>query len=119
MSFELVEFVYRIQTNKNFFFLLNKQTFLFIKTKYFCYSFFDLGIKIFFLYLDRLLVRYRKYLVSLAIIIGLVLASIFGIVGILRIGNNHVIARLVIKINRLLITSIQGYLVSMLLNIIS
>jgi hypothetical protein len=92
---------------------------LFVKTKYLCYSFFDLSIKIFFLYLDRLLVRYKKYLVSLAIIIGLVLSSAFGAPSILGIRNSHIAAGLVIKVDRFFITGIRGYLVSMLFNIVS
>jgi hypothetical protein len=120
MSFELVELVYRIQTSKNYFFLLlNKQTFLFVKTKYFRYSLFDLSIKIFFLYLDRLLVRYKKYFVFLTIIAGFVLIGILGITSILRIRNSYIIAGLIIKVNRFLITNTWGYLVSVLLDIIS
>jgi hypothetical protein len=80
--------------------------FLFVKAKYLYYSFFDLGDKIFFLYLDRLLVRYRKYLVSLVVIIGFVLVSAFSITSIFRIRNNHITARLIIKINKLLTTGI-------------
>jgi hypothetical protein len=119
-SFEFVELVYRIQTSKNYsFLLLNEQIFLFIKTKYFCHSFFDLSVKIFFLYLDRLLVGYKGYLVFLAIIASLVLTNTLSITSILGIRNNHAITRLVIKINRFLITSIRGYLVSVLFNIIS
>jgi hypothetical protein len=107
MSLKLIEFIYRIQINKNYFFLLfNKQVFLFVKTKYFRYSFFNLSIKIFFLYLDRLLVRYRKYFVSFIIIASLILINIFGITSILRIRNSYIIIRLVVEINRLLITSI-------------
>jgi hypothetical protein len=92
--------------------------FLFVKTNYFCYSFFNLGIEIFFLGLDRLLVRQRKYLVPLAIIISFVLSSILGISGILGIRDDYIIIRLVVKINRLFTTSTRGYLVSVLLNII-
>jgi hypothetical protein len=91
---------------------------LLVKTKYFCYSFFNLNIEIFFLYLDRLLVRQRKYLVFLAIIIGFVLSSIFSVLGILRIGDSYIIIRLTIEVNGFLITNIRGYLVSVLLNII-
>jgi hypothetical protein len=120
MSFELVELVYRIQTSKNYFFLLlNKQTFLFVKTKYFRYSLFDLSIKIFFLYLDRLLVRYKKYFVFLTIIAGFVLIGILGITSILRIGDSYIVARFIIKVNRFLITGIRNYLVSVLFNIVS
>jgi hypothetical protein len=79
---------------------------LLIKTKYFCYSFLDLSIKAFLLYLDRLLVRYRKYLVPLVIIISLVLSSIFGILGILRIRNNHVTIGFTIEVNRFFTTGI-------------
>jgi hypothetical protein len=91
--------------------------FLLVKTKYFCYSFFNLSIEIFFLYLDRLLVRQRKYLVPLAIVIGFVLLSALGVSGILRIGDSH-ITRLAVEVNRFLTASIRGYLVSVLLNII-
>jgi hypothetical protein len=79
---------------------------LFVKTKYFCYNLFNLNIKIFFLYLDRLLVGYRKYFISLAIIASLVLTSIFGITSILGIRNNYISARLAIKIDRLFAASI-------------
>jgi hypothetical protein len=72
----------------------------------------------FLLYLDRLLVRQKKYLVLLAIVIDFVLSSAFDISGILGIRDNHATARLAVKINRFLIASIRGYLVSMLLNII-
>jgi hypothetical protein len=120
ISFEFVEFIYRIQTNKNHFFLLfNKQVFLFVKAKYFCYSFFNLSIKIFFLYLDRLLVGYKKYFVSLVVITSLILTGILGITSILRIRNSYIIAGLIIKVNRFLITNTWGYLVSVLLDIIS
>jgi hypothetical protein len=119
-SFKLVKLVYRIQTSKNYsFFLLDKQVFLLIKTKYFCYSFFDLGIQIFFLYLDRLLVGYKKHLVSFIIIVGLVLTNAFSIASILGIRNNHATARLAIKVNRFLITGTWGYFVSVSFNIIS
>jgi hypothetical protein len=80
--------------------------FLFIKTKYFRYSFFNLSIEIFFLYLDRLLVRQKKYLVPLVIIIGFILLSALGVSGILGIRDNYIIARLAVEINRLLIASI-------------
>ena len=92
--------------------------FLFVKTNYFCYSFFNLGIEIFFLYLDRLLVKQKKYLVPLAIVIDFVLSSVLGVSGILGIRDNYITARLAIKVNRLLIASIQNYLVSVSLNII-
>jgi hypothetical protein len=106
-SFELVEFIYRIQTNKNYSFLsLNKQSFLFVKAKYFRYSFFDLGVKTLFLYLDRLLVRYKKHLVLLTIIASLVLTGVFGITSILGIKDNYAIARLAIKVDRLFAASI-------------
>jgi hypothetical protein len=71
------------------------------------------------LYLDRLLVRQKKYFVPLAIVIGFVLSSILGISGILRIGDIYIIVRLTIKVNGLLIASTRGYLVSILLNIVS
>jgi hypothetical protein len=120
ISLEFVEFIYRIQTNKNHLFLLfNKQIFLFIKTKYFCYNLFDLNIKIFFLYLDRLLIGYKKYFVPLAIIISLILSGVFSIPSILGIKNNHIAAGLTIKINRFLITNTRGYLIYILFNIIS
>jgi hypothetical protein len=77
-----------------------------VKTKYFRYSFFNLNIKIFFLYLDRLLVKQKKYLIPFTIIIGFVLSSVFSISSILGIRDNHIAVRLVIKINRLLIASI-------------
>jgi hypothetical protein len=73
----------------------------------------------FFLYLDRLLVKYKKYLVLLAVIINLVLSSVFGIPGILRIRNNYITAGFAIEVNRFFITNIQDYLVSVLLNIFS
>jgi hypothetical protein len=92
--------------------------FLFIKTKYLRYSFFNLGIEMFFLCLDGLLVKQKRYLVFLAIVIGFVLSSILGVSGILRIGDNYIIARLAVKINGFLIASIRGYLVSVSLNII-
>jgi hypothetical protein len=120
ISLEFVELIYRIQTSKNYFFLLlNKQIFLFVKTKYLCYSLLDLNIKAFFLYLDRLLVGYKKYLVFFAIIISLVLLGVFSISSILGIRNSYITAGLVIKIDRFLITSIRDYLVSVLFNIIS
>jgi hypothetical protein len=92
--------------------------FLLIKAKYLRYSFFNLSIEMFFLYLDRLLVRYKGYLVLLTIVIGLVLTSILGATSILRIRDNHIIIRLAIEVNRFLTTSIQCYLVSVLLDII-
>jgi hypothetical protein len=72
----------------------------------------------FFLYLDRLLVKQKKYLVFFTIVIGFVLSNVFSISGILRIRDNYITARFAVKINRLLITSIWGYLVFILLNII-
>jgi hypothetical protein len=92
--------------------------FLLVKTKCFRYSFFNLGIEMFFLYLDRLLVKQKKYLVFFTIVIGFVLSNVFSISGILRIRDNYITARFAVKINRLLITSIWGYLVFILLNII-
>jgi hypothetical protein len=80
--------------------------FLLIKAKYFCYNFFNLGIEIFFLYLDRLLVRQRKYLVPLMIVIGFVLSSVLGVSGILGIRDNYAAIRLTIKINRFLTANI-------------
>jgi hypothetical protein len=80
--------------------------FLFIKAKYFCYSFFNLNIEKFFLYFDRLLIRQKKYFVPLTIVIGFVLLSALGVSDILRIGDNYITARLIIKINGLFITSI-------------
>jgi hypothetical protein len=107
ISLELVEFVYRIQTSKDHSFLLfNKQVFLFVKTKYFYYSFFNLNIEMFFLYLDRLLIGYKKYFVSLTIIASLVLISILGITGILGIGNNYITTILAVKVDGFLITGI-------------
>jgi hypothetical protein len=104
---KLVEFIYRIQTSENYFFLsLNKQSLLFVKAKYLCYNLFDLGIKTFFLCLNRLLVGYRKYLVPLIIIASLVLTGIFGITSILGIRNSYISARLAIKVNRLFVTNI-------------
>jgi hypothetical protein len=91
---------------------------LLIKTKYFCYNFFNLNIEIFFLYLDRLLVGQKKYLVFLIIVIGFVLTSVLGISGILGIGDSYAIVRLTVKVNGFLIANIQGYLVSVSLNII-
>jgi uncharacterized membrane protein len=93
--------------------------FLFVKAKYLCYNLFDLSVEIFFLYLDRLLVGYKKYLVSLAIIAGFVLTSILRVASVLRIRNHHATIRLTIEINRFLITGTRGYLVSVLFNIIS
>jgi hypothetical protein len=92
--------------------------FLLVKAKYLYYSFFNLSIKTFFLYLDRLLVGQKKYLVPLAVVIGFVLSSILGVSGILGIKDNYAIARLAIKVNGFLIASIRGYLVFMSLNII-
>jgi hypothetical protein len=46
------------------------------------------------------------------------LSSVLGISGILRIRDSHTAARLAVKVNGFLITSIRGYLVFMLLNII-
>jgi hypothetical protein len=79
---------------------------LLVKAKYFCYSFFNLNIKIFFFYLNRLLVRQKKYLIPLTIIISFVLSNAISISGILGIGDNYITARLIIKVNRLLTTSI-------------
>jgi hypothetical protein len=93
--------------------------FLFVKTEYFRYSFFNLGVKILFLYLDGLLVRYRRYLVPFAIITGLVLIGAFGATNIFRIRNNHVITRLVIQVNGFLITNTRGHLVPMSFDIVS
>jgi hypothetical protein len=93
--------------------------FLFIKTEYLRYSFFNLGIKTFFLCLDRLLVKYKKYLVPLAIIIGFVLTGALSITSILRVRDNYIAVRLAVKIDRFLITGIRGYLVSILLDIVS
>jgi hypothetical protein len=104
---ELVEFIYRIQTSENHSFLLfNKQSLLFVKAKYLRYSFFNLSIKIFFLYFDRLLVGYKKYLVPLTIVANFVLIGVFGIASVLGIGNNYISARLAIKIDRFFATSI-------------
>jgi hypothetical protein len=82
--------------------------FLFVKTKYLYYNLLDLSIKIFLLllYLNRLLVGYRKYLIPLAIIISLVLSGVFNIPSILGIRNNYATIGLAIKINRFLITNI-------------
>jgi hypothetical protein len=74
---------------------------------------------VFFLYLDRLLVKYRGYLVPLAIITSLVLSGVFSALSILGIRNNYIAAGLAIKINRFLIIGTRGYLVSMPFNIIS
>jgi hypothetical protein len=60
----------------------------------------------FFLCLDRLLVRQRKYLVPLIIIIGLVLTSVLGATSVFRIGDSYITARLIIEVNRFLIASI-------------
>jgi hypothetical protein len=73
--------------------------FLFVKTKYFRYSFLDLGIKIFLLCLNRLLIGHKKYLVPLTIITNLVLSGF-------RIRNSYVIAGLAIKVDRFLIIGI-------------
>jgi hypothetical protein len=86
--------------------LLNKQSLLFVKAKYLCYSLFNLGVEIFFLCLDRLLVRHKKYFVSLAIVASLVLTSIFGITSILGIRDSYVSARLAVKVDRLFAASI-------------
>jgi hypothetical protein len=119
-SFELVKLIYRIQASENYSFLLfNKQMFLFIKAKYFYYSFFNLSIEIFFLYLDKLLIRYKRYLVSLIVIAGLVLTSILRVASILGIRDNYIAARLIIKVNRFLAINTRDYLVSILFNIIS
>jgi hypothetical protein len=104
---ELVELIHKIQTSKNYSFLsLNKQSLLFVKTKYFRYSLFNLGVETFFLCLDGLLVGYKKYFVSLTIIASLVLTSIFGITSILGIGNSYASARLTVKVDRLFVASI-------------
>jgi hypothetical protein len=71
------------------------------------------------LYFNRLLIGHKKYLVFFSIIIGFVLSSILGITSILRIRNSYIIIRLIIKINRFLITSIRGYPVFMLFDIVS
>jgi hypothetical protein len=89
-----------------FFFSFNKLMFLFIKTKYFCYSFFDLGIEMFFLYFDRLLVEYKKLFLFLLIIARFILSSILSITDIFGIRNSYIAARLTVKINRFLITGI-------------
>jgi hypothetical protein len=60
----------------------------------------------FFLCFNKLLVGYKKYLVFFAIIISLVLLGVFNILNILRIRNSYIIAGLVIKIDRFLITGI-------------
>jgi hypothetical protein len=80
--------------------------FLLVKAKYLCYSLLDLSIKAFFLYLDRLLVRNKKYFIPLVIIISLVLSSIFSVPNILGIRNSYVTAGFTIKVNRFFITSI-------------
>jgi hypothetical protein len=104
MSFELVKLVHRIQTSKDHSFLsLNKQMFLFVKTKYLCYNFFDLSIEIFFLCLDRLLIERKEYFVPLTVVTGLVLTGALGITSVLRIGNNHATARLAVEVNGFLI----------------
>jgi hypothetical protein len=99
--------------------LLNKQTFLFVKTKYLRYSLLDLGVKTFLLYLDGLLVGYKGYLVLFVIITSLVLPGIFNVPSILGIRNSYTAAGLAIKVDRFLTTGTQGYLVSMLFNIVS
>jgi hypothetical protein len=71
------------------------------------------------LYLNKLLIGYKKYLVPLVIIISLVLLGIFSILNILRIRNNYIAAGLAIKVNKFLITSTRGYLVFILFDIIS
>jgi hypothetical protein len=93
--------------------------FLFVKAEYLCYSFLNLSIKTFFLYFDRLLVRYKKYLVPLSIIASFVLSSTLGITSILGIGDSYITIRLAVKVNRFLTASIRGHLVSVLFNIIS
>jgi hypothetical protein len=93
--------------------------FLFVKTKYFCYNLLDLGIEVFLLYLDRLLVGYKKHLVFFAIITSLVLLGVFSVPSILGIRNSHTITGFAVKINRFFTTGIRGYLVSILLNIVS
>jgi hypothetical protein len=114
-SLEFVELIYRIQTSKNYSFLsLNKQMFLFVKTKYFCYSLLDLNIEAFLLCLNRLLVGHKEYLILLAIIISLVLSGVFSAPSILGIRNNHIAAGLAIKVDRFLTTGTRGYLVSVL-----
>jgi hypothetical protein len=70
------------------------------------------------LYLNRLLVRQKKYLIPLTIVIGFVLSSALDVSSILGIGDNHAITRLTVKVNGLLITSTRGYLVFVSLNII-
>jgi hypothetical protein len=86
--------------------LFNKQIFLFIKAKYFCYSFFNLNIEVFLLCFNRLLVRYKKYFIPLAIIISFVLTGIFNITGILRIRDSYIATRLAVKVDRFLIINI-------------
>jgi hypothetical protein len=78
-----------------------------------------LGIKIFFLCLDRLLIGRRKYFDPLTIVIGFVLTSALGVTSIFRVGDSYITARLVIKVNRFLITGTRGYLVSVSLDIVS
>jgi hypothetical protein len=56
--------------------------------------------------LNRLLVRYKKYFVFLAIIASFVLTSIFGATDVLRIKDNYIIVKLAIEIDRFLIISI-------------
>jgi hypothetical protein len=80
--------------------------FLLVKAKYFCYSLLDLGIKVFLLCLDRLLIGNKGYLVPLTIIIGLVLSSAFGIPSILGIRNSYIIAGFIIEVNRFFTTNI-------------
>jgi hypothetical protein len=107
VGLELVELIYRIQTSKNYSFLsLNRQSLLFIKAKYLRYSLFNLGIKMFFLCLDRLLVGYKKYLVPLTIVTSLILTGVFGTTSILGIRNSHASARLAVKVDRFFAASI-------------
>jgi hypothetical protein len=73
----------------------------------------------FFLYLDRLLIGYKRYLVPFVIIINLILSGVFGVSSILGIRNSYAIVGLAIKVNRFLIIGTRGYLVFILLNIIS
>jgi hypothetical protein len=93
--------------------------FLFVKTKYRRYNLLDLGIKAFFLYLNRLLIRYRGHLVPLAIIINLMLSGVFSVPSILGIRNNYAAAGLPIKVDRFLITGTRGYLVSVPFDVVS
>jgi hypothetical protein len=68
----------------------------------------------FFLYLDRLLVGCRRYLISLAIIASFVLTNALGIINIIGIRDSYTTARLAIKINRFLTAGTRGYLVSII-----